>query len=103
MTNLMSIINKQLPHEVIVNVFEYYNPYKKHYKTHVLREIEKITLGAWYIYDLRDTIRNFIQNYGLIVERRIFINGIIYGDNTVPTYKDSIWYDYKFIQQNPYK
>jgi hypothetical protein len=99
---MLSNINKNLPHDIIVRVLEFYNPYKEFYKNHVLPDIEKVTLGAWYIYDLRDTIRNFIPTEGLMTDRSVFINGRIRGTNTIPSINDFMWYHYKFIQKNIY-
>jgi len=100
--NKLSYINKNLPHEIIQHVLQFYNPYKEFYKNHILPDIEKVTLGAWYIYDLRDTIRNFIPTEGLMTDRSAIINGHICGTNTIPSIHDYMWYHYKFIQKNPY-
>lgn len=99
---MMNIIQKHLPTELITDVLEYYNPYKEYYKTRVLPDIERITLGAWYIYDVRDTVRNYIQREGIILDYLTCIGGVLYGEKITPSQYNYMWED-RFIQGNPYK
>ena len=101
--NMMIQINKRLSSEIIEHIMEYYNPYKEHYKNQVIYDIERKTLGAWSIYDMRDTIRNYMEHEVVLSDYKLYRNGKLIGKNTGPHINSSIWNDYKFIQGNPTK
>ena len=99
----IKIINKRFPHSIISNILEYYNPYKEHYKNQVIYQLERRTLGAWYVYDLRDTIRNYMEHDNITHNYKTYLNGVMYGSNTGPHPNSSVWREYNFIQGNNVK
>lgn len=91
----------KLPNEVIDVIFDFYNPYKEYYKYYVLHQLYDVTLGIWYIGEMRDTVRNYLWVKGTVPEFEAVVNGKIYGGNVSPPKSCYFFCEYKFIQGNP--